>query len=191
MLGIHNHKKEYAPLMTGQLAALYSVTGDASFRKEYLRRLKMLGFNRKQAETMMSYETDLMGEDTARALSDGSYLLSDYFDMKNMLLQAPYESYIEHRMFTVSEITKIHDEAEWHSANDPDSVNVSDEVADEFKSLGSYGREGLLVRYLESVAQNTGIPYDLIQKYSVAEQDLLILYKWNGDESDFHPYDSI
>ena len=190
MFGIHDYKKEYSELLTGQLAAYYKASGEEQFRKEYLRRLKYLGFSRKQAEDMFEYELSVISDVSAGLLTDDNYVESDYFDMKSKLLESPYESYIEHKMFTVSEITKICDEAEWHHAND-DTSGIPDDVVYECERLGSYGEEGLYVRYLRSVSMNTGIPFELIQQYSVAEQDLLFYCKWNDDAEDEHPYGAI
>lgn len=194
MFGIHNHKKEYASLMTGQLLAWYKKTGEEQYKKEYIRRLRYIGFSKDQAETLFDHELKSLTEYSVNVLTGQGYIDSAYFDLKNVLLASDYQSYIDHNMFTVSEIAKICDEAAWHAANTfsgDDAAEAPDDVISEIRALGGYGSDTLLVKYLSSISEKTGIPYDLIQRYSVEEQNLLFLYKWNDDDLDDHPYGAL
>lgn len=187
MLGIHNYKKESRDLMTGTLAAIYGKTGDAHYKKEYIRRLKYIGFSGDDAEKMLDYEVGITKEYVNDLLADPKYIYTDYFDFSKPILSADRKTYAEQQIFTVSEVSKICDEAAWHAENSRYKMK-RDDVADEVNMLASYGENGLLQEYLRIMAEKSGVNIGLIQKYSVSEQNLLIMYKWNDDSQDVHPY---
>ena len=111
MFGLHNYRKEFAGLMTGQLAAWYRKTGEEQYKKEYTRRLRYISFSKDEAEKMLGFEMSCLSDYSEAVLTGEGYTDSAYFDLRNVLLASDYSSYIGHHVFTISEITKICDEA--------------------------------------------------------------------------------
>ena len=180
----------FAPLMTGQLVALYKRTKETSYHLEYLRRLEQIGFAHTQAENLFLFESMILKHDSVPILCDPNYLHLNYFDLQHILLPEPKEYYILHQMFLCSEITKIWDEAEYRfHANHEQEMPVS--VWEEIFRLSRYGGGELFVEYLMSMASATETPFELLQRYFVAEQGLLFKYKWNPKANEIHPYRSV
>ena len=82
------------------------------------------------------------------------------------------------KFFTVSELCKIIDEAEWHFWNSHERV-MSDEVWEEifqWRIQGAGGEFG--ERYFEMISRETGIELSSLAALSNAQGKHLSRYKW-------------
>ncbi len=180
-------REAYAKYMTGQLIALYKQTHEQGYQIEYMTRLQKIGFS--QAETMRLFilETMILKHFSIPALAADNYLTSAYFDLQTVRFPESNEHYITHQMFTVSEMVKIWDEAEWHYYNSHET-DMPEEVWQEIYSISRYGGGKLYLGYISMIAEKSNIPEDKIHRYANAEQGLLYKYKWYPDRNEPHPY---
>ena len=174
-------------LMSGQLVARYKKTHDKRYQDEYRRRLQSLGFSEQEAELMFMYELMTLKHFAIDGLCRDDYLHANVFDMKKPVLTLDDSYYVKHQSFLCSQIVKIWDEAEWRYWNSHES-DMPDEVWSEIFRLSRYGGGKLFVDYLTSMAERSSVPLDKVQRYSVAEQQLLFTYKWNAGKGEKHPY---
>lgn len=177
----------FDPLMTGQLVALYKTTHNKDYANEYERRLKHIGFTESETKNLFMFELMTLKHDHVQMLIDRNYLADNYFNLKNCMLPQENLYYIEHQIFSVSEITKIWDEAEciWSYRKNEEMPN---DVASEIFEITRYGGGELFVETLKSISQHSNIDFSKIQKYSLCEQDLLFKYKWNKSGNEKHPF---
>lgn len=120
-------------------------------------------------------------------MCDPDYLVKNYFDLRNVLLPAKKNYYIDHQVFIVSEITKIWDEAEylyWYCHE----LDLPNDVWAEIYEISRYGGGELFAEYLMATANSAHIPHYKVRSYSVAEQGMLFKYKWEKDKQENHPY---
>ncbi len=107
-------RNAYAKYMTGQLIALYKQTHRQEYQIEYMARLLKIGFSEAEAARLFFLELMIIKHFTVPVLAADDYLDSAYFDLQNVRFPESNDYYISHQTFTVSEIVKIWDEAEWH-----------------------------------------------------------------------------
>ena len=176
-----------APLMTGQLVALFKETKEQAYQQEYLRRLQHIGFTPEEAMNFFMYESLILKHDSLELLCRKDYLGANYFNLKTVLLPREKKDYIDHQSFLCSEITKIWDEAEWHYRSSHEK-DLSAPVWQEIYKLTRYGGGELFIEYLQSMAEHTKTDFAKVQKYSMAEQGMLFKYKWNAKAGEKHPY---
>lgn len=179
--------KEIDPLMTGQLIALYKKEHEQKYMDEYIRRLVHIGFNENEALNLFTNESMNMKHDSIALLQSPTYLNDFYFSLKEKLLPLDKDYYVKHRSFTVTEITKIWDEAEWHYYYSHEK-EMPDSVWAEIFIISRHGGAKLLVESLEAIAESSHIDFDKILNYSAREQDMLFKYKWNKSANEKHPY---
>ncbi len=183
----NTNENEFDSLMTAQLIAYYKKDFDKKYMNEYIRRLVHIGFDENEAFNLFTNESMNMKHESIGLLQRPTYITDFYFNLKNRLLPMDNSYYIEHRMFSVSEITKIWDEAEWHYHYSHEE-DMPDEVWREIYMLTRYGSGELFVETLKSIANSSNTDVDKIQKYSMSEQNLLFKYKWNKSGNEKHPY---
>lgn len=181
-------KAAYPELMTGQLVARFKQTHDQAYHDEYRRRLMFVGLEEPEAESLFMLELMILKHDSIEPLASDDYLKSNYFDLQHVLLPQDKEYYIEHQRFLVSEIVKIWDEAEWHYWNSHER-ELPDEVWAEIHAISRYGGGKLFVEYLQMIAEKSHVPMEQVQKYSMAEQNMIFKYKWNAKANEKHPYE--
>lgn len=175
-------------LMTGQLVARYKKTHDEQYQNEYLRRLRSIGFDEQQANLMFMYELMTLKHFAIDELCSDDYLRSSVFNLREPVLKQDDSYYVEHQSFLCSQIVKIWDEAEWHYFNSHEHKDLSEEAWSEIHRISRYGGGKLFLDYLESMAEHSSVPFDKVQRYSAAEQQMLFAYKWNADKGEHHPY---
>ena len=84
------------------------------------------------------------------------------------------------RFFTISEICKFIDEAEWHYWNSHER-DLPEDVFEEIYDWRLRGKGGdSTIEYCEAIAKETGIPMDLFGKYINREGSHLNKYKWSS-----------
>ncbi len=181
------NENEFDSLMTVQLIAYYKKEFDKKYMNEYIRRLVHIGFDENEAFNLFTNESMNMKHESIDLLQSPTYITDFYFNLKNKILPLDNKYYIEHRMFSVSEITKIWDEAEWHY-HYSHGEDIPDDVWNEIYMLTRYGSGELFVETLKSIANSSHIDIDKIQKFSMNEQNMLFKYKWNKSGNEKHPY---
>ena len=182
-----SESNEFDPLMTGQLIALYKKDHEQKYMDEYIRRLVHIGFSKDEAFNLFTNESLNMKHDSIELLQSPTYLTDFYFSLKEKLLPFDKDYYVEHRFFTVTEITKIWDEAEWHYHNSHEE-EMPNGVWTEIYKISRYGGGELLIESLKAIAESSHTDINKIQNYSAREQDMLFKYKWNKSANEKHPY---
>lgn len=178
----------YPELMTGQLVARFKQTHDQSYHDEYRRRLQFVGFEENEAESLFMFELMILKNDSIEPLASDDYLRSFIFDLQHVAVPHEKEYYVLHQTFLVSQIVKIWDEAEWHYWNSHER-DLPDDVWEEIYTISRYGGGELFIKYLKMVAEKSHVPMSKVQKYSMAEQDMIFKYKWNVKANEKHPYE--
>lgn len=168
-------------LMTSQLPAFFLKDNNAEFHDIYIRRLKKIGFNRKNAEKMFEFECDIIRRHDKRYLLQPQFTKLWFFGLRQpFFLQYPKtkEDILKEKYLTMSEICKIIDEAEWHFWNSHER-NLSDEVWAEIFAwrLKDFGAE-FASAYFEMIEKETGIPSQNIGSLCALEGEHLSKYKW-------------
>ena len=172
--------------MLSQLAALYDRTEREQYRSRYCEELGRLGFSREQAERLLAVERSIIRR------FNKTYLLSPEFTQSWFMgLQQPFflnypktqEDVLKERFFTLSELSKFIDEAEWlfWNAHEEDMDDDVFAEIDAWRLRGQGGEFG--IRYCESIAEETGIPVKLFGRYISHEGAHLSRFKWGRSTS--------
>lgn len=180
-------RNAYAKYMTGQLIALYKQTHQPEYQTEYMTRLQKIGFSEAESTRLFLLELMIIKHFSIPALAADDYLNSAYFDLQNVRFPESNEYYISHQTFTVSEMVKIWDEAEWHYHYSHEK-ELSAPVWQEIYAISRYGGGELYLGYIRMIAEHSKIPEDKIHRYAYAEQGLLYKYKWYPQKNEPHPY---
>lgn len=173
-------------MMSGTLVAKYKQSHDKQYSKEYVRRLVSIGFTEAEANNLFLFELMIHKSIRTDRLADSYYIFHNELSPDLKELSASDEWYVEHQLFTISELVKIWDEAEyiWQTGRE----SLKDEAArNRVYSLTRYGGANLLLSYLEMVSEKAHTDMELLSKYARAEQDLLFLYRWREPDVE-HPY---
>lgn len=182
-----DERSAYAKYMTGQLIALYKQTHLPEYQTEYMTRLKIIGFSKEEATRLFFLELMIIKHFSIPKLAADDYLNSAYFDLQNVRFPESNEYYISHQTFTVSEIVKIWDEAEWHYHYSHEK-ELPEPVWQEIAAISRYGGGELYLGYIRMIAEHSQLPEDKIHRYAYAEQGLLYKYKWYPQKNEPHPY---
>lgn len=177
----------YAKYMTGQLIALYKQTHQPEYQIEYRTRLQKIGFSEAEATALFFLELMMIKHFSVNALAADDYLTSACFDLQTVRFPESNEYYISHQTFTVSEIVKIWDEAEWHYFHSHEK-ELPAAVWQEIYAISRYGGGELYLGYIRMIAEKANLPEDKIHCYAGAEQGLLYKYKWYPGNNEPHPY---
>ena len=116
------------------------------------------------------------------------YLQSDVFNLKEPVLGHDDSYYVQHQSFLCSQIVKMWDEAEWHYWNSHER-DLPEDVWAEIYAISRYGGGELFIGYLKMVSEKSHVSMAKVQKYSMAEQNLIFKYKWNASANEKHPYE--
>lgn len=168
-------------LMTSQFPALYLKDNNQAYRDTYIRQLKKIGFNQKNAEKMFEFECDIIRRHGKQYLQHPQFTELWFFGLRQpFFLQYPKtkEDILKEKYLTMSEICKIVDEAEWHFWNSHEK-NLSDEVWAEIYAwhLKGPGAE-FATTYFEMIEKETGIPSENISALCGLQGEHLSRYKW-------------
>lgn len=168
-------------LMTSQFPALYLKDNNQAYRDIYIRQLKKIGFNQKNAEKMFEFECDIIRRHGKQYLQHPQFTELWFFGLRQpFFLQYPKtkEDILKEKYLTMSEICKIVDEAEWHFWNSHEK-NLSDEVWAEIYAwhLKGPGAE-FATTYFEMIEKETGIPSENISALCGLQGEHLSRYKW-------------
>lgn len=169
-------------LMTSQLPGIFTLVEKPIFHTTYIKRLKALGFNEESAEKLFQFEDDTIKK------FDKKYMWEPNFTRMWMCgLEKPFlEGYpededdlLEERFFTVSELCKFIDEAEWHFWNSHERIE-NDEVWAEIYQWRRSGAGGeFTLRYCEMLADITGASMKDFARLINANGEHLDRYIWS------------
>ena len=168
-------------LMTSQFAALYLRDNDPKYRDIYMRRLTQLGFGEDDAGKMFRFECDIVRRYGKQYLLHPQFTQFWFFSLvQPFFVQYPktQEDILKEKFLTMSEICKILDEAEWHYCNSHER-DQPDEVWSEICAWHLRWRGAdYAIRYFEMIAEETGIPLEILGAYSNSQGAHLDKYKW-------------
>lgn len=167
--------------MTSQFFALYLGHNDELYHTTYISRLERIGFSAEDAQKMFEFECEII------RIHKKAYLVFDFFTKIWFFnLKQPFfkqysktkEDILKEKFFTMSEICKLIDEAEWHFWNSHER-ELPDGVWEEIFGwrLGGSGAK-FAMTYFEMIEKETGIAHELIGKLCAAQGEHLNKYRW-------------
>ena len=173
---------DFDNLMISQLPALYISEQDDIYRQEYFDRLLQMGFNSSDAEKMFEFECEVIKKFNKQYLLEAKFTQMWFFGLvQHFFKQYPKtkDDILKENFFTVSELCKIMDEAEWHFWNSHEK-GLSDEVWGEIYEWRLRGRPGseFIVRYIDMIEKKTGVATECIEKLIYSQGIHLSKYKW-------------
>ena len=168
-------------LMTSQFPALYLKEGNDIYRNQYLKRLCDIGIKRKNAEAMFDFECDIIKKHNKEFLLHPEFTKMWYFGLKQPFFQQypqRKEDILKEQFFTMSELCKMIDEAEWHFWNSHERV-LSKSVWEEICDWRMKG-EGMTfaIKYFDMIVEKTGISKEDVGKLCGEQGEHLCKYKW-------------
>ena len=168
-------------LMTSQYPALYLKENNITYRDMYMEILSGIGFSRGDAEKLFDFECGVIRKHAKAYLQHPQFVQLWFFGLVQpffMRYPKTKEDILKEKFFTVSELCKLMDEAEWHFWNSHERV-MSDEVWEEifqWRIQGAGGEFG--ERYFEMISRETGIELSSLAALSNAQGKHLSRYKW-------------
>lgn len=180
--GFPGQTERTSGLMTSQFAALFLENNNERIYFDiYIHRLTEIGFTRKQAEKMFDFEVDIIRRFGKAYLSMEDFTKAWFFSLRQpFFVQYPKNKndILIEKYFTMSELCKLIDEAEWHYWNSHERI-VSDDVWEEIIDWRLDGAGGDFAEtYFEMLANETGIPFELINRLCSEQGSHLSRYKW-------------
>lgn len=174
-------KTQYDNLMTSQFPALYLSKQDNTYKRIYFKKLRQIGFNNTEAEKMFDFECDTIKRFNKQYLQNPKFTQMWFFGLKQpFFLQYPKTKadILKEAFFTISEICKMIDEAEWHFWNSHEK-NLSDEV---FREINEWRIKGagmeFAIKYFEMIEEKTGIASEKISNLVSLQGEHLSKFKW-------------
>ena len=171
----------FGKLMTSQFPALYLKEKNQEYRNGYITRLKKLGFNKGDANKMFDFECDVIRRHNKQFLNHPEFTGLWFFGLVRPFFQQypqTKEDLLKEKFFTMSEICKIVDEAEWHFWNSHERP-VLDGVWQEIVDWRLNGPGGeFATTYFSMIERETGIPSSCIAKLCAEQGEHLNRYKW-------------
>lgn len=178
----YEKRHEKQPLMISQYPALYLYDNLQTAKTECIGILKTLGFTDIQANQLFEFEHNILKRYKRVQLTDPNFAEMWVFDLKQPLFFNCYpstaEELIEEKFFTISELCKILDEAEWHFMNNHEEVS-DDVFADIFRWRLRGNGIRFAVEYYTMISNELGLPMELIQKVHNREGLVLDQLKWS------------
>ena len=175
-------KAPVLPWMTSQLPALYLKSKDESYHELYIQQLGKIGFSTENAGKMFDFECDVIRKYGKEELLQPTYAQSWMFDLKQPIFtQYPEmkEDLLKEMYFTMSELCKLIDEAEWHFWNSHENV-PSNAVWREIAAWRLKGAGGqFAAQYFSAMEEKTGIPAENIGQLCALQGRDLCKKKWS------------
>lgn len=168
-------------LMTSQFAALYLKEVNEEYKNVYLSRLINIGFAKQNAEKLFDFECDVIRKYNKNYLLSPGFTKDWFFGLSQpFFLNYPKtkEDILKEQFFTVSELCKIVDEAEWHFWNSHERC-LSDEVWNEIFEWRLKGNGMTFAcEYLEMIEKKTGVSSSELSSFVGSQGEHLSKYKW-------------
>ena len=172
------------PYMISQYPALYLYEHSKKAKKDGIAALKELGFSDSQAEKFFDYECGILEKYRKTYLADPDFVSMWAFNLNKPIFSSypsTKEELKKEHFITVSELSMIIDEAEWHFWNSHEK-NLSNEVWGDICRWRMQGAGGnFAVEYYMMIAEELGLPIELMQNISNRDGGLLKEYKWKKE----------
>lgn len=169
-------------LMTSQYAALFLQTKKQIYQKTYLHQLTEIGFSQKNAEKMFEFECDVIRKHGKQYLTHPQFTQFWFFGLSQPFFQKypkTKDDILKEKFFTMSELCKIIDEAEWHFWNSRNK-ELPDGVWGEICEWRLKGKGAEFAsNYFDMIVNETGIPSENIGNYCGLQGKHLDKYKWS------------
>ena len=167
--------------MTSQLPALYLKNKDQSYYDLYVKQLEKIGFSGTDAGKIFDFECNVIRRHGKEFLLQPQFARSWLFDLKEpVFTQFPKTKaeLLQETFFTVSELCKLIDEAEWHFWNSHEKA-MSDAVWTEITEWRLRGPGGRFAgEYFSMIESTTGIPGESIGRLCALQGSYLSAVKW-------------
>lgn len=168
-------------MMTSQFAALYIKENNKRYKEKYLSSLVDKGCSKANAEKIFAFDCEVIKK------YNKDYLLSQDFvkDWFFGLIQPFFIDYpknkddiIKEKFFTLSELCKLTDEAEWHFWNSHERC-LSDAVWNEISKWRMMGNGmKFIMSYVEMIEKETGASHKDVMIFVSLQGTILSKYKW-------------
>lgn len=172
-------------LMTSQLVALSlyasSKNESAEYHDQYIARLNQIGINHSEAEKLFAFERDVIKKFNKQFLTDPNFTKNWFFNLQEKSFQSypqEKEDILKEHFFTMSELCKVIDEAEWHVWNSHDK-NLSEGIWEEIWGwrIKRAGGE-FAVKYLDMIVEVAGVSEESVDLFGGSQGRHLSKYKW-------------
>jgi hypothetical protein len=130
-------------LLTSQLLARYHFLGDNLSLDEYRQRMNTCDISKEKADALIDSEIEIISRLDKKFLTEPDYIKSWFFSFDKANLREDPIEYLVDREFTVSEISFIFDEANWHSHNSRNK-GLADVVWNEICKFCARGEKPIL-----------------------------------------------
>ena len=104
-------------LLTSQLLARHHFLGDTQSYNEFNRRMEACGISKDKAEAYMESDIEIITRLDKRFLTEPEFIKTWFVKLDETNLKKDSSEYLTDRELTISEISKIFDEINWHGAN--------------------------------------------------------------------------
>lgn len=163
-------------LLTSQLAAFWLDGGREEYRAEYLRRLRMCGLSRENAEKMLAFEADILKRYPRPELLKEDFIAARLFDLTTPFFSEPLRYYKTNFVYPFSYVVKLSDEAEWHYWNHHEK-KLFDPVWNEINWLSDRNRL-IFQPFAEHLVEHMGWTVENVNAFSYNEQGMLDKLRW-------------
>ena len=169
-------------LMTSQYVALYMQESNKEYKNIYLSRLTKIGIEKQNAEKLFEFECNVIRKHKKSYLLSAGFTNDWFFGLSQpFFLHYPKtkEDILKEKFFTVSELCKIVDEAEWHFWNSHERC-LNNEIWNEIFEwrLKGNGME-FACDYLKMIEKETGVSSAELNNFVGLQGKHLSKYKWN------------
>ena len=168
-------------LMLSQFAAQAVYCGSEAHAEKYLRVLRSLGYRDTEARAIFDFECGVLRRYRKDYLLSPDFTASWFFGLnKPFFGEEPKEKpeLLRERFFTLGELCKLVDEAEWHWYNSHER-ELPDAVFAELAAWRLNGGGGEFAgAYFTAVAKELGLPPDALARYTNHEGTHLKKHKW-------------
>ncbi len=168
-------------MMLAQMAALFLRDKQVAYVQYYVSNLMTIGFSHEEASKLFLFDCRVVRRWNKRYLTEPNFTRCWFFNLQQKFFTAypsTKEDILKERFFTISELCKLIDEAEWHFWNSHEREmppEIWQEICD-WRLKGPGGE--FAIRYFEMVAKETGIPVERITKYGSSEGSFLSFFRW-------------
>ena len=169
-------------LMIVQYAAYYTEYGDEIYRKTYLEKTEALGIPREEAIHIFNFECDVCKKFNKKYLLELNFVKLWFMGLRQpFFVRYPKtkDEICKETFFTIGELSKLIDEAEWHFWNSSER-DLSDDVWQEIYDwrLQGKGGEYTVNTYLPAVCKKYSISMDSFKKLVNYYGSFLNKNKW-------------
>jgi hypothetical protein len=162
--------------LTSQLLARYHFLSDNNSLAEFYRRMDICGVSREKAEILKEHELDIIIKNDKRNFAE-RYSRTRIFPLTEKAFTEDIDYYIKNRLFTMSELISIVDEAGWHYNKSPKDT-MPEDVWNEIDAYSAGTVVEKIQGYIEDSLKDNGWTDDEFKRYLSNEIRVLAVEKW-------------